>query len=99
MFVVVAGWERRGSVCKEKCIWQLAKFSWGVDMKGSLRLDDDGSSFSVRPGLVLIWPSAFSPGYWTLREPWDFQSGWRTKGQMGQAGRAVGKRTREVGFE
>ena len=37
-------------------------FLGGIGMKGGLRLSSDGNSFSVRHGLVLIRPSAFSPG-------------------------------------
>lgn len=91
---------REGLYVRKSVSGSWPNFPGGVDMKGGLRLDDDGSNFSVRPGLVLIWPSAISPGLCgLLREPWDFQSGWRTKGQMGQAGRAIGRRTTEVGFE
>ena len=86
-----SSWVGRGGLCVGISVsGSWPNFPGGVDMKGGLRLDDDGSSFSVRPELVLIWPSAFSPGLCgPLREPWDFQSDWRTKGQMGQAGSAI----------
>lgn len=49
------------------CVGKSVSGSWpnfpgGIGMKGGLRLSSDGNSFSVRCGLVLIQPSAFSPG-------------------------------------
>lgn len=49
------------------CVGKSVSGSWpnfpgGIGMKEGLRLSSDGNSFSMRHGLVLIRPSAFSPG-------------------------------------